>query len=93
MTRSLTQELRFVTAYANFITLINKDKEFKEMNLEGALCFVVDRVLKTRFIMLFSLQNYSLLMYNELYVNFSKSFIKLNDYFYSYPTDTFVVGI
>ena len=63
------------------------------MNLEGALCFVVDRVLKTRFIMLYSLQNYSLLFYNELYVNFSKNYIKLNEYFYSFPTESFVVGV
>ena len=43
--------------------------------------------------MLYSLQNYSLLFYNELYVNFSKNYIKLNEYFYSFPTESFVVGV
>jgi hypothetical protein len=55
------------------------------MNLEGILCIVVDRVLRTRFIMLYSMINYSLLMYTEMYVGFNKHYVKLNDYFYSFP--------
>mmetsp|Transcript_31020 Transcript_31020/g.30567 ORF Transcript_31020/g.30567 Transcript_31020/m.30567 type:complete len:139 (+) Transcript_31020:101-517(+) len=70
-----------------------KDREFKEMNLEGALCFVVDRILKTRFLMLYSLQNYTLLMYTELYVNFNKNFVKLNPHFYSFPCEDMILGI
>ena len=88
-----TLGLLSATALEKCTTLINKDKEFKEMNLEGAVCFVVDRILKTRFIMLYSLQNYSLLMYTELYVNFNKNFVKLNEHFYSYPCEDMILGI
>lgn len=63
------------------------------MNLEGALCFVVDRILKTNYIMLYSLQNYSLLFYTELYVSFKKNYVKLNDNFYSFPADKYVIGV
>jgi len=70
-----------------------KDKEYKDMNLEGALCLVVDRALKTRFIMLYSLVNFQILMYTEMYVNFSKHFVKLNEYFYSFPCDNLIVGV
>ena len=63
------------------------------MGLEGALCLVVDRIMKTRYIMLYSLENLTLLFYTEMYVNFKKNFVKLNSRFFSFPADKIVVGL
>ena len=78
---------------AKMFYLDKKDKEWKDMNLEGALVFVVDRVLNSRFIMMYSLQNYTKLFYTEMYVDFKKNWIKINDGFYAFPWEKMIVGI
>ena len=78
---------------AKLYYLDRKDKEFKEMGLEGALMFVIDRVVKSRYIMMYSTQNFAKLFYTELYVDFKKSYVKMNDWFYAFPWENMVVGI
>lgn len=43
--------------------------------------------------MLYSVENFSLLMYTELYINFVKNYVKLNEHFYSFPLDNLIIGV
>ena len=78
---------------AKMFYLDRKDKEFKEMGLEGALMFVVERIARSRYVMMYSTQNYTKLFYTELYVDFKKNFVKMNDYFYAFPCEDMVIGV
>jgi len=47
---------------------------FKEANLAGILCLVVDRKLKSRFFRLYDLNTSELLFQAELYINFEQTY-------------------
>ena len=49
----------------------NDDAQFKEANLGGILCFIIDRKLKSRFLRLYDINTSELLFQTELYVNFA----------------------
>lgn len=63
------------------------------MKLGGILCIVVDRRLHSRFFRLYDINTSELLFQAELYVNFSKNYRELNDYFYCFPHEKVIVGI
>ena len=47
---------------------------FKDANLGGILCFVVDRKLKSRYFRLYDINTSELLFQSEIYVNFADSY-------------------
>ena len=48
----------------------NNQGKFKEANLDGILCFIVDRRLKTRQMRLYDINTFELSFQTEIYLNF-----------------------
>ena len=65
---------------------------FKEANLAGILCFVVDRSLKSRFFRLYDLNTSELLFQAELYINFDQTYKAIQPKFYCFPLHKTVIG-
>ena len=72
-----------------------KDYEgkFKEANLRGILCFIIDRKLKSRFFRLYDINTSELLFQTELYVNFKTHYTYICDKFYCFPLVKAVLGL
>ena len=65
---------------------------FKDANLGGILCFVVDRKLKSRFFRLYDMNTSELLFQSELYVNISENYRALRDKFYCFSLHKTIVA-
>jgi hypothetical protein len=65
---------------------------FKDANLGGILCFVVDRKLKSRFFRLYDMNTSELLFQSELYVNISENYRALRDKFYCFSLNKTIVA-
>lgn len=70
-----------------------EDGSFKEANLRGILCFIVDRKLKSRFFRLFDINTSELLFQTELYVNFGQHYTYISEKNYCFPLVKTVLGI
>ena len=84
------------TALAMGVTRLyckNQLGKFKEANLEGIFCFIIDRRLKTRLLRLYDINTCELIFQTELYVNFADTYSAVNDKFYSFPLVKIVIGV
>ena len=70
-----------------------EDGKFKEANLGGILCFIIDRKLKSRFFRLYDINTSELLFQTELFVNFANNFTYICDKFYCFPLVKAVLGV
>ena len=67
--------------------------KYKEANLDGILCFIIDRRLKTRLFRLYDINTCELIFQTELYVNFDETYVHITDKFYCFPLVKTVMGV
>lgn len=70
-----------------------EDGKFKEANLAGILCFLVDRKLKSRFLRLYDINTSELIFQTELFINVAQHYQKISEKFYVLPLVKTVIGI
>jgi len=70
-----------------------ENRKFQETKLAGILCFIVDRILKSRFLRLYDLNTCELLFQQELYINFDKTYQMVHEHMWCFPIVKTVIGI
>lgn len=58
--------------------------KFKNANLGGIFCFIIDRELHSRFLRLYDVNSKVLLFQTELFVNFNEAFKALGERFHCF---------
>ena len=67
--------------------------KFKNANLGGIFCFIIDRELHSRFLRLYDVNSKVLLFQTELFVNFNEAFKALGERFHCFQLHKAVIGV
>lgn len=57
------------------------------------MCFIVDRIRKSRYLRLYDLNTSELIFQHETYLNFAKTYQMVHEHFYCFPIVKSVLGI
>jgi len=80
-------------AYSSLFLATPMCESFKNLNLSGLLCFIIDHREKARYLILFNEFTYEILFRYELYYNFDDHYQVLSVNFHCFEVENGIIGV